>query len=405
MPLAQESNTTWMPIGKNKQLERPGDILNLQLIITEQCNLRCKYCFEIDKGSRQMPLDLAKRILERELNREDGPDEYEVDLIGGEPLLIFDEIKELIEYCILRANCWRKRFYFVIGTNLTLLGPEMKQWFGKNRQRVILGTSLDGTKEVHNLYRCDSYDMVIRNLPFYKRLYPAQGVKMTIGHDTINSIYDSLREIESLGLFANANVVYEPVWGDLDNKKTCLREFSNQLELLVKHYSHNIDLKVTDLLSLPIQRLISPTNEDYRWCSSGIKMRAYDTDGRELPCHRFSRFSSNKIYEGPKSIGPRVSTKCDQCMYVAACPTCRGYNWQIYGNPDSRTSYHCEFIKLQMLATAKLQYLLNKALVESILLGQLPENVSRSTLKILQAANLIFNNLDEHRIIENCELG
>lgn len=387
---------------KSKELE---DKFNIQLISTEQCNLRCRYCFEIDKGPKHMSLELAKSILERELSRRDGPNKYQVDLIGGEPFLFFDEIKELLEYSKLHENEWGKEFFFFIGTNLTLLNPEIEQWLVENKQYVKLATSIDGTREAHNHYRCDSYDMVIKNLPIFKQLYPAQGTKMTIGPDTIISIYDSILNIESLGLpHVAANVVYEPVWGDLDSKKTYLREFSHQLELLVEHYVNNVDLEVTTLLLLPIHNIVSKNKnkDDYRFCGSGVHMRAYDTDGRELPCHRFSRFATNKIYEGNKSIGPRITTKCDQCLYILSCPTCRGYNWQVYGNPDSRTSYHCEFTKLQMLACAKLHYLRNKSLVESLLNGKIPDDVPVTTLMTLQAAIIIFNNLDEHRIIEDC---
>ena len=117
------------------------------------------------------------------------------------------------------------------------------------------------------------------------------------------------------------------------------------------------------------------------------------------------RFSTTKIYDGYKSIGPRVSTEFDQCMYIAACPTCKGYNWEVYGNPDLRTNYHCEFIKLQMIATVKLQYLLNKSLLKNLLSVELPDDVPKSTLKTLKAANLILKNLDEHHIIEGCKVG
>jgi uncharacterized protein len=350
-----------------------------------------------------MSLELAKNILEKELNREDVPIRCQVDLAGGEPFLLFDEVKEIVEYCKLHAKEWKREFYFLIGTNLTLLNPEIEQWLMQNSEWVILTTSLDGTRDVHNHYRCDSYDIVIKNLPFYKRLYPEQGAKMTLGPDTIDSIYNSIIHIESLGLpFVGANVVYEPVWGDLETKKACLIEYGRQLELLVEHYVHNVNLIPNKLLSLPIHRIVNHDDDDHRWCGSGIHMRAYDTDGRVLPCHRFSRFSTNKIYEGSKSIEPHTPTKCDQCVYISACPTCRAYNWQVYGNPDSRTSHHCEFIKLQLLATAKLQYLLNKSVIESLNSGRLPEDVSGTTLKTLQAAILIFKNLDETSIIEEC---
>jgi hypothetical protein len=60
-----------------------------------------------------------------------------------------------------------------------------------------------------------------------------------------------------------------------------------------------------------------------------------------------------------------------------------------------------------LLATAKLQYLLNKSLIDNLFSGKTPpEDVpGKTTLVTLQAANLIFNNLDEDHIIENCELG
>jgi sulfatase maturation enzyme AslB (radical SAM superfamily) len=354
-----------------------------------------------------MSLELAKIILEKELSREDGPSACQVHLVSGEPFIFFDEIKELIEYSIFNANNWHTKFHFLIGTNLTLLSLDIKRWLKKNRLWVVLVTSLDGTRDAHNHYRCDSYDTVIKNLVFYKRVYPDQGYKMTIGPDTISSVYDSILNIESLGLCPSANVVFETIWGELDNKKECLREFSHQLELLVEHYVHNLNLKIPNLLSLPIHKLLilSPSDEDCRWCGSGLHMRAYDTDGRELTCHRFSCFCSNKIYEGSKSIGPRMSTECDQCMYITACTTCRGYNWQVYGNPDSRTNYHCEFIKLQMLATAKLQYLLNKSLIENLFSGESLENVPISTLATLKAANLLLNSLDDYKIINNCKVG
>jgi len=388
------------------KLENYEDCFNLQLIVTEDCNLRCLYCFEGSKGPKQMSIELAKQLLCRELNRDDGPNKYQIDLAGGEPLLNFENIKEIIEYCILNADKWKKEFFFNIGTNLTLLNQDIEHWLEKNRDFVILSISLDGTRDVHNYYRCGSYDSVISNLPIYRRLYPSQGAKMTIGPETIGSIYESILHIESLGLSPDANVVFEPVWGDIEKKKKkCLRDFASQLALLIGHYASNINLTIPNLLTLPIHKLVSENKEDNRWCGSGINMRAYDTDGRELPCHRFSRLASNKVYLGNESVGCRIQSKCDNCMYVAVCPTCRGYNWEIFGNPDSRTSYHCEFIKLQILATAKLQYLRNKSKIKSLIEDTLiDQDESIGVLKSLQAANIIFNRLDEEQIIAACEI-
>jgi hypothetical protein len=58
-----------------------------------------------------------------------------------------------------------------------------------------------------------------------------------------------------------------------------------------------------------------------------------------------------------------------------------------------------------MLAAAELRYSLNKLLIESLLSDGLPKDVPKSTLKILKAANLIFSNLDQHQVIDDCKAG
>lgn len=376
---------------------------NIQLMITEQCNLRCAYCFEIDKNAREMPVDLTKKLLDHELSQKRETTEYQVDLAGGEPFLHFDMVKEIVDYGERNAERWGKKFHFFICSNLTLLNDEIKSWLEERCGHVILGTSLDGTREAHNHYRCNSYDDVICHIPFYRKLYPNQGAKMTIGPDTIGSIYEGILNIESFGLTLSANVVYEPVWGDPENKRKLLRKFAEQLDLLVDHYANNPNLEVPTLLSLPIRLLLAPKNKDHKWCGSGTMMVAYDTDGRKLPCHRFSRFCTEKIYKGNESIGPRIITKCDECVFNVACPTCPGYNWQVHGHPDSRTHNHCEFIKLQLLAIAKLIFLRNESLINQLSEGSCANigSIPRETLGDILATRYVMESLDEDLIISS----
>jgi len=379
---------------------------NLQILITEECNLRCAYCFEIDKVSQQMPIDIAKEIIDRELSQSSDYDEYQVDLAGGEPFLHFDYLKDIVDYGVNNASRWGKRFFFFICSNLTLLTPEIKKWLEETKDYVILGTSLDGTKEAHDHYRCNSYDAVISHIPFFKQAYPQQGVKMTISSDTVGDIYEGIKNIEAMGLTLSANVVYEPVWGDKPTKRNHLVKFAEQLDFLIQHYLENPELEIPTILSLPIRLIIAPHNPEHRWCGSGLTMRCYDTDGRTLPCHRFSRFSTNKIYEGQQSIGQRIITKCDDCNFIDACPTCPGYNWQVNGHPESRTSYHCEFIQLQFLAIAKLKYMQNNSLVSELVNGKPKEaqNISLEyldTLLDLQASYLVLRTLDVDKILSN----
>ena len=379
-------------------------VFNLQLMITEDCNLRCAYCFEIDKGPRQMDVELAKNILDHELSQPSDYDEFQVDLAGGEPFLHFDYLREIVQYGRENAARWDKQFHFFVCSNLTLLNDNIKEWLEANTDCVVLGTSLDGTKDAHDRYRCGSYDAVVSHIPFFKKTYPQQGVKMTIGPETIGSIYEGIKNIESMGLTPSANVVYEPVWGESANKRKSLVKFAEQLDLLVQHYLENPELDIPTILALPTQLSVVPQNAEHRWCGSGLTMRAFDTDGRSLPCHRFSRFCTKRVYLGQDSIGPRVSSKCDDCKFVDACPTCPGFNWQVNGHPESRTSHHCEFIKLQLLATAKLNCLKNQSLVRRLASSNPPHAKELSEddlnrLSSLQAAYLIMKSINADEIL------
>jgi sulfatase maturation enzyme AslB (radical SAM superfamily) len=347
---------------------------------------------------------LAKSLIDRELSATNGFSECQIDLAGGEPFLHFGEVREIVDYVIQNSPKWDTKVWFFICTNLTVLDDSIKQWLRDKRDWVILGTSLDGTRESHDHYRCGSYDAAVRNIPFYHELYPQQGVKMTLAPDTLGALYQGIRNIESMGLNGSANVVYEPVWGDSPSKRLHLSTFAEQLGLLVEHYAANPHLEVPNLLSLPIRLLVKERDPDHSWCGSGKTMRAYDIDGRVLPCHRFARFCTRKIYDGPMSVGPRISTKCDDCALATACPTCPGYNWQINGHPDSRTSHHCEFIKLQFLATAKLLFLRNHSVVSELAnpgrTGQ--EGISSGTLRDLEAAWFVVNKLDRDEVMSSC---
>jgi uncharacterized protein len=395
-------NTTAIFVGSSVH-SRLGPF-NLQLIITEQCNLRCRYCFGIDKSPRVMPVSLAKNLLDRELSRPDGPDEYQIDLGGAEPFLSFPLVREIVEYAIANSERWGKRFHFFICSNLTLLDNEIKTWLEGRRGWVVLGTSLDGTKRVHDHYRSGSYDAVVRELPFYRSVYPSQGVKMTIGPDTIDEVYEGILHIESLGLRIAANVVYEPVWGDAANKRRCLRIWAEQLEMLVQHYSAQPDQTVPMLVALPIRLLVRGLDPEHHWCGSGRSMRAYDTDGRELPCHRFSRFCTGKEYRSTEPLGQRTETRCDGCDLAPACPHCPGFNWQTNGHPSSRTYYHCEFVKLQMLATARLIYLRRRmsiALLADHGKHEIGDRLDARTLLDLKAVDYVVRRVDVEKVIQS----
>lgn len=335
------------------------------LTITNNCNLKCKYCYEQHqvRKNETMDFDTAKNIITKYMNQDDKFDLVEIQFFGGEPLLAFPLIKETVEW--FHSQAWKKNHVFFIPTNGTLLTGEMKEWLASNRHDVKLGFSLDGNKTAHNLGRDNSYDLVMRNFSFFKENWPEQAVKMTIYEETIPHIADSIIELEEKGILFAANVVFENTWKSADEKRELLKIYEDQLSKLVDYYCAHTDLVPVSLVDKKIEYLADPKeskeNKNFaKFCGAGVQTCAFDVNGEEYPSQRFipSFNNHNTPPEGPVNERSQWQPEmCSQCKLLAICPSCVAFNWQENNNPDIRTTYHCESFKLEVLASAKLQAL------------------------------------------------
>ena len=326
--------------------------LILTLVVTEQCNLDCVYCFEKNKSQRRMPLAVAMAAIERYLDSSSANfDEVQIDFTGGEPLLNFALIRQVVDR--VHGRSWRKRHSFSIGTNGTLVSDKLRQWSDAH-PCVSFAFSFDGVPEAHDRNRSGSYAQLMRNLDFVKR-WPDAKVKMTIVPESIAHVAASVKHAHALGLRVAANVVFEDVWGE--QKREYLRIFDQQLAELVDFYFANPQFEPPYLVDVPLEGLLFPRGEGERFCGSGRNMLAVDVDGVEYPCHRFLPLASRCPEPRPDLAFHGVRPqRCAGCVLREVCPTCIAYNHECHGEVDQRTTHHCEFVYLQALATAKLQY-------------------------------------------------
>lgn len=324
----------------------------LTLVVTEQCNLDCVYCFEKNKSKRKMPLSVALAAVERHLDSSsDEFDEVQIDFTGGEPLMNFPLIQQVVEH--VHSRSWRKRHSFSIGTNGTLVTEKVRQWADAH-PCVMFAFSFDGVPEVHDQNRSNSYDQVVRNLDFIKR-WPQANVKMTIVPGSLNSLAASVKHAHALGLGLAANVVFEDAWGE--KKLDYLRIFDQQLAELVDFYFEHPQLNPPYLVNVPLEGLLFPRKQEVRFCGSGKNMVTVDLDGTEYPCHRFLPVASSHPETKPDLAFHGIQPeRCAGCVLLEVCPSCIAYNHECHGSVDQRTTHHCEFLYLQALATAKLQY-------------------------------------------------
>ena len=72
----------------------------ITLVITEQCNLDCAYCYENHKSFKKMDFGTAKKIIDKELTDEENYEEITIDLFGGEPFLNIDLIQQISDYML-----------------------------------------------------------------------------------------------------------------------------------------------------------------------------------------------------------------------------------------------------------------------------------------------------------------
>jgi radical SAM protein with 4Fe4S-binding SPASM domain len=310
-----------------------------------------------------MSFEVAQQAINEYMEADNGFSNLEVDFFGGEPMLAFDLIRDLVDWFHTRQ--WSKGHVFLISTNATILTEEIKNWLIKNQNCVYVAVSLDGNKTAHDLNRSNSYDRVMQNLPFFLELSPKQPVKMTISAETIPHIAESIIEFEKKGIPFTANIVYEDIWGSPEQKAGLLAIYGQQLERLVEFYVEHEDLFPARMIDLPLEVMANeslPRKEEGEWvryCGAGHEMVCIEVDGTRSPCHRFSPWVTGKAVPDEPVNRQRawLPSKCAECQLLLFCPICAGYNWQLSGDSGIRTTYHCDAFKLEVQASAKLHAL------------------------------------------------
>ena len=158
-----------------------GVVKALCLHIAQSCNLNCSYCFASQgkyHGERAlMSFEVGKRALDFLMENSKGRHNLEVDFFGGEPLMNFDVVKQLVAYAREKEKAAGKNFRFTLTTNGMLIDDDVIDFANRECHNVVL--SLDGRKEVHDRYRVDyagrgSWEQIV---PKFQKLVEARGGK------------------------------------------------------------------------------------------------------------------------------------------------------------------------------------------------------------------------------------
>jgi len=170
-----------------RQLRSPR-IVTLELMLTEACNLACSYCFEYDaKSGRHMSPQVARGAVDFLIDASRQSEWVGITFIGGEPMLRFDLIREVVEYAKKQAAAAGKRAFFDMTTNGLPLKEEHLRYFRDVGLRYCL--SLDGAPEDNDRHRRTrtgdgSYERIAGKMRLLKRYQHWQGARVTVMPDT-----------------------------------------------------------------------------------------------------------------------------------------------------------------------------------------------------------------------------
>jgi uncharacterized protein len=368
------------------QLARPepsweeGRAKNITFIVTEDCQLRCKYCYLVGKNpGRRMETAVARQAVDYILRERAHFAEPSVvwEFIGGEPLLEIDLIDNISDYIKLRLyqadHPWFESYRFSLSTNgLMYDDPRVQRYIAKNRTHVSIGITIDGIREKHDLMRVfpdgrGSYDAVAARIPLWLRQFPDAATKVTIAHDDLPHIKDSVLHLWELGVrTVNINVVFEDVWQPGDDAL-----FEQQLIGLADAI---VDRGLyrrfrCSFFDDAIGRPLDPAGDNQNWCGSG-KMLAIGAKGEFYPCVRFAPHSMSR--QAPRSVGncsggldtnrlrpflaltrlAQSPPECVACEIASGCAWCQGLNYECSDTATiyQRATYICPMHKARVRA-------------------------------------------------------
>lgn len=306
----------------------------LCLHVAHTCNLNCAYCFASQgkyHGERAiMSLDVAKRALDFLIENSGTRRNLEVDFFGGEPLMNFDMLKELVAYARSIEKEHNKNFRFTLTTNGILIDDDVIEFANKEMSNVVL--SLDGRKEVHDRYRVDyagngSWEKIV---PKFQKLVEARGHKDYYMRGTFTHANpDFLEDIKTMLDLGFRELSMEPVVcaeGDpseltAEDMPIIMEQYEKLAELMIEKdkegnpftfYHYMIDLKGGPC----IYKRISG-------CGSGTEYMAVTPWGDLYPCHQFvgdEKFCLGNIWDGVKNKDIQNEFAC---CNVYARPECR----------------------------------------------------------------------------------
>ena len=356
--------------GQDLDLKKRDSVVKaLCLHVAHTCNLNCEYCFagqgKYHGEDALMSFEVGKQALDFLVKNSGTRKNLEVDFFGGEPLVNFEVVKQLVAYARSIEKEHQKHFRFTLTTNGVLLDDEVIDFLNKEMDNVVL--SLDGRKEINDAKRKrldgkGSYDIIV---PKFKKFVEKRGNKEYYmrGTFTRNNL-DFTKDIFHMADLGFTELSMEPVVSEPNTeyalKEEDLDKIYEQYEILAKEmikrkkegnpftfYHYMIDLFGGPCI---YKRITG--------CGSGTEYLAVTPNGDFYPCHQFvgdEKFLLGNVKEGITNKNLRDEFKlcnvysrkeCQNCWAKLYCSGgCSANSYHTTGNINQVYEYGCKLFK------------------------------------------------------------
>lgn len=342
------------------------------LLISQDCNLRCEYCFaetgDFGMGRSLMSLETGKKAIDFLLEKSGNRENLELDFFGGEPLMNFDVVKEIVEYARMREKEYGKNFRFTVTTNGLLLTDDKIDFINKEMSNVVL--SIDGRKCVNDRmrHRVDGtgcYDTIVEK---FRKTIDSRGNKEYYVRGTYTKYnLDFSEDVFHLYEQGFDQISVEPVVAPdtapyaLTEKElpAIFAEYDKLAERLLendkngKHFNFFHFMLDLDQGPCAIKRL--------RGCGCGNEYVAISPNGDIYPCHQFVGIDEwkmgnlneetfdYKIKDYFASAHIYTKEECKKCWAKFYCSGgCNANNYIYAGDVHNAYKMSCEIEKKRL---------------------------------------------------------
>lgn len=378
---------------------KPTPVKTIMLYVTEDCNLRCTYCF-VKKSPRTMSLETARKTVDFYLQRtiSGTVGDLRITFFGGEPFTALDVIEEVVAYCRQKEKTSRKLFQFSATTNATIASPRVEKLVKESRMSLLV--SVDGGEDAMEsrpyVHGGSPIKAVERNIRRLTEWSPSVVARMTY-HPEALDLKKNVQRVFDMGAPSVALCpVLESAWhGHEERLEEAYQEIADWF-IEEARRGRFLPLEITWKQLRFKHAAMQGAARPVRPCSVGETLIAVDPDGHVMPCHMylyrkqdwFGTVDDRRLppeRETYLHLSSRSLLGCDTCVAEPVCGGgCRAA--VVRENYDLHTGKHPGHC-LNARAQARCAYRIYHTLMDEI-----PETFTRA-LRAFHPASKEFGEL------------